>query len=165
MKGLAGCPDSRGARRPMFTPYPAGEHSVHREHAVEMLNWHGHRGWPAAVLSQELGWRRPALPVRSRVSAVTPLLPRKDLRKEPVAPYHQHSLRSSPRPTPSVKCSDLRGQAGCPVRCQREESASIFPGAGPRLPFWVRDIRSLWIHSSSKDIQAVVERVSYNAFL
>lgn len=58
----------------MFTPYLAGEHGVHREYAVETLNWQGHRGWPAAILSQEPGRRRPALPVRPRVSAVTPLL-------------------------------------------------------------------------------------------
>lgn len=80
----------------------------------------------------------------------------------PIPPTLSEGLSQA---TPSVKCSDLRGQAGGPVRCQREESASIFPGAAARLPFWVRDIRSLWIHPSSKDIQAVFERVSYNAFL
>lgn len=44
VKGLAGCPGSGGARRLMFTPSPVGEHSVHREYAVEVVNWHGHRG-------------------------------------------------------------------------------------------------------------------------
>lgn len=34
----------------MFTPYPVGEHNVHREYAVEVLNWHEHQGWPAAIL-------------------------------------------------------------------------------------------------------------------
>lgn len=58
----------------MFTLYLAGEHGVHREYAVEMLSWHRHWGWPAAILSQELGWRRPALPIRPRVSVVTLLL-------------------------------------------------------------------------------------------
>lgn len=68
MKGLAGCPDCCGARRPVFTPYPVREHNVRREYAVEVLNWPEHQGWPAAIL--EPGWRRSVLLVRPRGSVV-----------------------------------------------------------------------------------------------
>lgn len=53
----------------------------------------------------------------------------KDLRKESVAipPALSEQL---PRPIPSGKSSDLRGQAGCPVSCQREDLTSIFPEGG-----------------------------------
>lgn len=78
----------------------------------------------------------------------------KDLRKESVAipPALSEQL---PQPMPSGKSSDLRGQAGCPVSCQREDLTSIFPGAGQGCHFLSITSDPLWTHQSSTEIQAV----------